>query len=492
MTRDTITSTVDIFVSYSKRDYVRVSALVAALEAHGWTVWWDRALDAGSDFRDVIDQQIRDARCMIVVWSTNANASKWVRDEADEGVRRGILVPLLIDQVLPPMGFRSIQAADLTEWRGDREDPALKQLLGDIAPVVKRERMEPQAERARVPSPGLPIVRGNVWGRIDRKWLAAGILFVLLAGWLFWRTADSNPPGQEGQGTGANAGQLSETTPAAANSLTAVAPSLPALLSAEPPPADYFVLPAVGRQPDAAIRLTKIQEKRNAITDDADWWVANGLSQPTYTVPNPFRQEVGDLPQFVPAEFQGVRVVKVIRGTPTIAVYGENFSSGRYLLGLDPATRHGTFAFDFSLYEYPKSFQRSEREFVQMATIWAQLEVNTLYVAHAHSTYAKSSDGYNAYITAIDVPSNRILWRSQPLVSNANNFVIRGDVIVAGYGFTNENDSLYVLNKADGRVIQQLPLKSGPSDLIEKGDRLHVRTYDTDYVFQFTTAAAPR
>ena len=37
----------DVFVSYSRSDRSRVAPLVAALEAKGWSVWWDPAIDSG-------------------------------------------------------------------------------------------------------------------------------------------------------------------------------------------------------------------------------------------------------------------------------------------------------------------------------------------------------------------------------------------------------------------------------------------------------------
>ena len=35
----------DVFVSYSRIDKARVAPLVAAIEAQGWSVWWDPDLD---------------------------------------------------------------------------------------------------------------------------------------------------------------------------------------------------------------------------------------------------------------------------------------------------------------------------------------------------------------------------------------------------------------------------------------------------------------
>ena len=44
----------DVFVSYARSDKARVAPLVAAIEAQGWTVWWDPDIAAGQEF----DRQI--------------------------------------------------------------------------------------------------------------------------------------------------------------------------------------------------------------------------------------------------------------------------------------------------------------------------------------------------------------------------------------------------------------------------------------------------
>jgi adenylate cyclase len=40
----------DVFVSYSRQDKARVAPLVEALEAEGWSVWWDPAIAPGEEF----------------------------------------------------------------------------------------------------------------------------------------------------------------------------------------------------------------------------------------------------------------------------------------------------------------------------------------------------------------------------------------------------------------------------------------------------------
>lgn len=139
----------DIFVSYSNEDRGRARVLVSALEERGWSVWWDRDLPVGAVYDQAIQAAINDARCVIVLWSRSSVESQWVRDEADEGRRRQILVPVLIDPVDLPIGFRRIQTADFSKWSGDARDPMFGRLVGDVAQILgeKKQAEERPVER---------------------------------------------------------------------------------------------------------------------------------------------------------------------------------------------------------------------------------------------------------------------------------------------------------------------------------------------------------
>jgi formylglycine-generating enzyme required for sulfatase activity len=126
----------DIFISYAREDRPRAEAIAQALEGHGWSVWWDWNIPAGKTFRHVIQQQLDKARCVIVLWSATSVTRKWVIEEASEGEERGILVPVLIEKVRPPLGFRSIQAADLITWQGDTTAPTFLRLRTDITALI--------------------------------------------------------------------------------------------------------------------------------------------------------------------------------------------------------------------------------------------------------------------------------------------------------------------------------------------------------------------
>ena len=122
----------DIFLSYTEKDRDTARRIAEVLGSAGWSVWWDRRIPAGETWRSVLEHALEEMRCMVVLWSAKSIESEWVYEEATEGRRLGKLVPVLIENVRPPAGFREIQAADLTGWDGSREFEGLQTLLGDL------------------------------------------------------------------------------------------------------------------------------------------------------------------------------------------------------------------------------------------------------------------------------------------------------------------------------------------------------------------------
>jgi hypothetical protein len=122
----------DIFLSYTERDRETARRIAEVLGAAGWSVWWDRRIPAGETWRSVLEHALEDMRCMVVLWSAKSIESEWVYEEASEGRRLGKLVPVMIENVRPPAGFREIQAADLTGWDGSPDFDGLRMLLGDL------------------------------------------------------------------------------------------------------------------------------------------------------------------------------------------------------------------------------------------------------------------------------------------------------------------------------------------------------------------------
>jgi hypothetical protein len=122
----------DVFVSYAREDEARVAGLVRALQSHGLGVFWDRQIPPGRTWREHIGAQLAGARCVVVAWSKHSIGSDFVAEEADDARQRGALVPVLIDPVLPPLGFRSLQAADLCDLDADGPPRHIEALLRAI------------------------------------------------------------------------------------------------------------------------------------------------------------------------------------------------------------------------------------------------------------------------------------------------------------------------------------------------------------------------
>jgi hypothetical protein len=108
----------DIFISYASQDRSRVEPLAKALKNQGWSVFWDFKIPVGKTWRQVITEELKAAKCAVVVWSNTSINSEWVHKEAEEAQERQILVPTMIDKVKPPLGFRRMQAAKLMKWAG--------------------------------------------------------------------------------------------------------------------------------------------------------------------------------------------------------------------------------------------------------------------------------------------------------------------------------------------------------------------------------------
>ncbi len=130
----------DIFVSYSSRDRARVGLLVDALSRSGLTVWWDRDLSGGVRFSRELEARLESADFVLVVWSEAAVESMWVIDEATVGRDRQNLIPIVIDDARPPIGFRQVQTIDFSSWSGEQSAAEMQRLLnafdkGDAGPA---------------------------------------------------------------------------------------------------------------------------------------------------------------------------------------------------------------------------------------------------------------------------------------------------------------------------------------------------------------------
>jgi adenylate cyclase len=171
----------DIFVSYSRTDKARVAPLVAALEAEGWSVWWDPEIAPGQEFDTLITTELRAARAVIVVWTPVSVSSRWVRGEARAAADRQVLVPVRFVAAELPLDVRAIHTTDLDGWTRERSCAEFQEVARAVGALIPRPNpvssasSGPQGRDApnRVAICVLPFA--NMSGESEQEYFADGI-----------------------------------------------------------------------------------------------------------------------------------------------------------------------------------------------------------------------------------------------------------------------------------------------------------------------------
>jgi adenylate cyclase len=127
----------EVFISYARSTEAQARRIGEALRALGYGVWRDDELPAHRSYAEVIEERLKSAKAVVVVWSSEAVKSEWVRAEADAARNARTLVQLSTDGALPPMPFNQIQCADLRDWSGQADTPGWRKVTDSIAELIK-------------------------------------------------------------------------------------------------------------------------------------------------------------------------------------------------------------------------------------------------------------------------------------------------------------------------------------------------------------------
>ncbi|HXQ09574.1 MAG TPA: toll/interleukin-1 receptor domain-containing protein [Caulobacteraceae bacterium] len=73
----------DVFISYARSTAAQAHQVAEALRGLGYGVWRDDDLPAHRAYAEVIEERLRDAKAVVVIWSAEAVRSEWVQSEAD-------------------------------------------------------------------------------------------------------------------------------------------------------------------------------------------------------------------------------------------------------------------------------------------------------------------------------------------------------------------------------------------------------------------------
>jgi len=165
----------DVYVSSALRDRHRAERVVRGLESLGWKVWWHGHTPPGMTDANTSTDALRRSRCIIVLWSAESILSGWVRNEAKRGLKRRCLIPVRIDPIEPPKGFRSAPTVELIGWEGGASEPAFRVLVSRLSAILGQPpKGDGDPQVVAVPN------RSNYsvyWWR----WVVAGLIGVALA-----------------------------------------------------------------------------------------------------------------------------------------------------------------------------------------------------------------------------------------------------------------------------------------------------------------------
>ncbi len=154
-----------IFISYSSLDSQQAGEFYSALRRQAHEVWMDRAeLKGGQEWLQVIQEQIRWADTMVVIWSANALASTWVQTELQFAHALGKkIIPVGIDDTssLEHIIVNALQMIDARQHD-------IQQVIEEIQTAIESDH-QPGSNYHQVP---LPTPTKS--GRFPMRWIVMG------------------------------------------------------------------------------------------------------------------------------------------------------------------------------------------------------------------------------------------------------------------------------------------------------------------------------
>ena len=143
----------DVFISYARESATAAQRMAMALRSAGFPVWIDDQLPAHGEFPAMIEEKLRSAKAVLVLWSADAVTSRWVPAEADIAHKAGTLVQLTLDSASPPLPFNRLQCVRLRDWDGDLTAPGWLKIAAGIADLVGQPTSPPAATAAAAAAP---------------------------------------------------------------------------------------------------------------------------------------------------------------------------------------------------------------------------------------------------------------------------------------------------------------------------------------------------
>jgi adenylate cyclase len=166
----------DVFVSYARPDELVAGRVAKALRSEGYGVWRDDELPAHGAYAEVIEERLKSAKAVVVLWSAAAAKSQWVRAEADAARITGTLVQASLDGTVPPLPFNQIHCADLRTWDGTKHTSGWQKLIASVAALIPPARIPHEATRGGDHAQSVCVLPfANMSGDPEQEYFSDGI-----------------------------------------------------------------------------------------------------------------------------------------------------------------------------------------------------------------------------------------------------------------------------------------------------------------------------
>lgn len=188
----------DVFLSYSRDDQAIAQRFAEGFEREGLSVWWDQVLGVGEAFDSVTEQELDNAKAVVVLWSRHSVDSRWVRAEATQAQASNRLVPVMIETCRRPIMFELTQTAELMDWNGDPGDAGwqtfiegLRRFVGKCANATRATQADATSiaagdELFRRPAVAvLPFA--NLSGEPEQEYFVDGMTQDIVSALSYWR-----------------------------------------------------------------------------------------------------------------------------------------------------------------------------------------------------------------------------------------------------------------------------------------------------------------
>lgn len=121
-------------------------------------MWRDTDLPAHLSYAEVIEERLKSAKAVLVLWSAEAAKSQWVRAEADAARELGTLIQSSVDGTIPPIPFNQIQCANLKGWSGENDHAGWRKLKSSVVALAGQVDEPAKSSRRRQPTSSICVL----------------------------------------------------------------------------------------------------------------------------------------------------------------------------------------------------------------------------------------------------------------------------------------------------------------------------------------------